>query len=73
MSVITRTTIPATVPATVPAVKRTTCATCADALVDGTCLNIGACATADRSATPRDRGAASMARPSAFTISGRVD
>lgn len=72
MSVVTRT-IPATIPATVPAVNRTTCATCADTLVDGTCLNLGQCATADKAATPRDRGAASMARPSAFTISGRVD
>lgn len=52
------------------------CGTCMETLAPGgTCLNVGACVDADRAAVRGSlrRGAASAARPSAWTISGRVD
>lgn len=52
------------------------CASCLDTLApDGACQNIGRCADADSFAVRGSlrRGAASAARPSAWTISGRVD
>lgn len=41
----------------------------------GHCLNVGGCDTADRQATrgSLSRGAAASARPSAWTLGGRVD
>lgn len=53
-----------------------TCGHCGDVLTPaGKCLNVGTCRTADRQASRQSlrRGAAASARPSAWTIGGRVD
>ena len=51
------------------------CAGCLETLApDGACLNIGACADADKRASYASRGdAMSARRASAWTISGGVD
>lgn len=52
------------------------CGVCLDTLApDGACMNVGRCADADTAAVRGSlrRGAASAARPSAWTISGRVN